>query len=80
MQETRVLSLSWKDSLEREIVTHSSILACEIPWTEEPEGLQSKASQRAWHIFATKQQQEYRKRTKNVPSFMQNAMKLGINH
>ena len=34
-------SLSWEDSLEKEMTTHSSILAWEIPWTEEPGGLQS---------------------------------------
>ena len=38
-QETRVLSLGWEDPLEKEITTHSSILAWEIPWTEEPGGL-----------------------------------------
>ena len=37
----RVQSLSWEDPLEEEIATHSSILAWEIPWTEEPGGLQS---------------------------------------
>ena len=41
MQETQVLSLGWKDPLEKEMVTYSSILAWEIPWIEEPEGLQS---------------------------------------
>ena len=41
MQETRVRSLGWKDPLEKEMATHSSILAWEIPWTEEPSGLQS---------------------------------------
>ena len=40
-QEMRVLSLRQKDPLEKERVTHSSILAWEIPWTEEPCGLQS---------------------------------------
>ena len=35
MQETQVLSLGWEDSLEKEMATHSSILAWEIPWTEE---------------------------------------------
>ena len=40
MQETRVRSLGWKDPLEKEMATHSSILAWEIPWTEEPGGLQ----------------------------------------
>ena len=40
MQETWVQSLGWEDPLEREMATHSSILAWEIPWTEEPGGLQ----------------------------------------
>ena len=40
-QETWVLSLSWEDSLEKEMASHSSILAWRIPWTEEPGGLQS---------------------------------------
>ena len=39
MQETGVLSLGWEDPLEKEMATHSSILAWEIPWTEEPGGL-----------------------------------------
>ena len=37
--------LGWKDPLEKEMATHSSILAWEIQWTEEPGGLQSKGSQ-----------------------------------
>ena len=41
MQKTQVHSLGWKDSLEKGMATHSSILAWEIPWTEEPSGLQS---------------------------------------
>ena len=41
IQEVRVRSLGQKDSLEKEMATHSSILAWEIPWTEEPRGLQS---------------------------------------
>ena len=45
MWETRVLSLSQKDLLEKEIATHSSILAWKIPWTEEPVRLQSMGSQ-----------------------------------
>ena len=44
-QETRVLSLGQEDPLEVEMATHSSILAWEIPWTEEPSGLQSMGSQ-----------------------------------
>ena len=42
-------SLGWEDPLEREMVTHSSILAWEIPWTEEPGGLQSMGSLRVGH-------------------------------
>ena len=34
-------SLGWEDPLEKEMATHSSVLAWEIPWTEEPDGLQS---------------------------------------
>ena len=45
MQETGVPSVDWKDPLEKEMATHSSILAWRIPWTEEPGGLQSMGSQ-----------------------------------
>ena len=45
MQETEVQSLVWEDLLEKEMATHSSILAWEIPRTEEPGGLQSMGSQ-----------------------------------
>ena len=48
-QETQVLSLGQEDPLEKEITTHSSNLAWEIPWTEEPSGLQSMQSQRVRH-------------------------------
>jgi len=48
MQETKVQSLGWEDPLEKEMATHSSILAWEIPWTEEPGGLQSMGSQKSW--------------------------------
>jgi len=41
MPETQVLSLGWEDPLEKEIATHSSIIVWEIPWIEEPGGLQS---------------------------------------
>ena len=41
MRETQVRSLGGEDLLEKEIATHSSILAWEIPWTKEPGGLQS---------------------------------------
>ena len=46
MQETPVRSLGQEDPLEEELATHSSILAWRIPWTEEPNGLQSLGSQR----------------------------------
>ena len=49
VRETRVQSLGWEDPLEKEIATHSSTLACKIPWTEEPGGLQSMGSQRGGH-------------------------------
>ena len=48
MQETQVQSLGREDLLEKEMATHSSILAWEIPRTEEPGGPQSMASQKSW--------------------------------
>ena len=56
-QEMQVQSLGREDSLEKEMSTHSSILAWEIPWTEEPGGLQSMGSQRVRHDLGTKLQQ-----------------------
>ena len=49
MQETRIQSLGQEDPLEKEMVTHSSILAWRIPWTEKPGRLQSMGSQRVGH-------------------------------
>ena len=49
IQETRVQSLGREDPLEKEMVTHSSILAQRIPWTEEPGRLQSTGLQRVGH-------------------------------
>ena len=46
-QEMQVHSLGWEDRLEEEMATHSSILAWEIPWTEEPGGLQSTGLQKS---------------------------------
>ena len=57
MQETTVQSLGWKDPLGKEMVTHSSILAWEIPWTEELGGLQYMVSQRVGHNLLTIQHQ-----------------------
>ena len=58
MQETGVQSLGQEDPLEREMATHSSILAWKIPWIEEPGGIQSMGSQRVGHDLMTKQQQQ----------------------
>ena len=49
MWETWVRSLGWEDPLEKEMATHSSILAWRIPWMEEPGGLQSMGLQRVGH-------------------------------
>ena len=49
MQVTWVQSLGWEDPLEKEMATHSSILAWKIPWTEEPGRLQSMESQKVGH-------------------------------
>ena len=48
MQETQVQSLGQENLLEKEIATHSSVLAWEIPWTEEPGGQQPMVSQKCW--------------------------------
>ena len=48
MQEIRAQPLGWQDPLEKEMATHSSILAWRSPWTEEPGGLQSMGSQKSW--------------------------------
>ena len=48
MQETWIRSLGQEDPLEKEMPTHSNILAWEIPWTEEPDGLQSMGLQKSW--------------------------------
>ena len=58
MQETQVQSLGQEDPLEKEMATHSSILAWRIPWTEDPDGLQSMGSQRVGHDLAAKPQSE----------------------
>ena len=52
MKEIQVQSPGWKDPLEEEMATHSSILAWRIPWTEQPGGLQSMGSQRVRHDWA----------------------------
>ena len=57
MQEMWVQLLGQEVPLEKEMTTHSSILAWEIPWTEEPGGLQSMGSKKTGHDLVTKQQQ-----------------------
>ena len=54
MQETLVLSLGWEEPLEKGMATYSSILGWRIPWTEEPDGLQSMGLQRVRFNWATK--------------------------
>ena len=67
MRETRVQSLAGEDLLEKEMATHSSILAWKIPWTEMPDRLQSMESQRAGDDWATSL-----KMTENYDQFIPN--------
>ena len=53
MQETWVRSWGQEDPLEKEMATHSRILAWKIPWTEDPDGLHPMGSQRAGHNSTT---------------------------
>ena len=53
LQETWVRSLGWEDPLEKEMANHSSVLAWEIPWTEQPGGLQFLGSQRVRYDLVT---------------------------
>ena len=64
---TQVRSLSWEDPLEKEMETHSSILAWRIPWTEQPGGLQYMGSQRVGHGWI---------RTHNAPTY--NPIAMGV--
>ena len=57
MSQMQVGSLGQEDPLEKEMAMHSNILAWEMPWTEEPGGLQSTGWQRTGHNLRTKQQQ-----------------------
>ena len=52
MHKTQVQSLGWEDPLEEEMATHSSILAWNIPWIEEPGGLQSLGSKTVGHNWS----------------------------
>ena len=55
IQETQVRSMSQEDPLEKEMATYSSILAWEIPWIEEPDGLDSMGSKKIRQHLGTKQ-------------------------
>ena len=61
MQEMWVQSLDQEDPLEKEMATHSSVLAWEISWTEEPAGLQSMGHKRIRHNLEIKQQKQWKK-------------------
>ena len=52
MQETRVQSLGQEDPLEKEMATHSSVIAWRIPGMGEPDGLPSMGSHRVWHDWS----------------------------
>ena len=53
MRETWVQSMGWENPLQKELATHSNILAWRIPWTEEHGGLQSMGLQRVRHVGPT---------------------------
>ena len=79
MQETWVWSLGQEDPLEKELATHSSMLAWEIPWTEEPGGLQSVGSQRVRNDLATKLQQSANEiYSLNIWGFADGRLQLGL--
>ena len=59
MQETQIRSLGWEDGFEKETVTHFSILAWEIPWTEVLSRLQSTGLQRVRHNLAAEHKDKY---------------------
>ena len=68
---SKVSGMSREDEREKEMATHSSVLAWEIPWTEEPGRLQSVGSQRVQHDLATELQQNHQ------PHVAQSALKCG---
>jgi len=60
MQEMQVTSQDREYPLEKEMATHSSILAWRTPWTEEPRGLQSMGSQRVGHKLAAEHEHQHK--------------------
>ena len=61
MQETQFWSLSWEDPLEKEMATHSSILAWRILWTQEPGGVQPMGSQEVSHNWVNSTHMQWSK-------------------
>ena len=80
MQETKVQSLDREDFLEKEMATHSSILAWEILWTEKPGGLQFTGLQRVRYDFEPNQQQKFKKRNLNIHSHIFKSLKEALNN
>ena len=76
MQEMWVWSLGQEDPLEKEVSTHSSILAWRIAWMEEPGGLESVGSQRVGHDWVTKHQQQHDQEEKNEEWLLRGMMFL----
>ena len=66
MQKSGIRFLGWKDPLEKELATHSSILAWRIPWTEEPGRVQSMGSQRIGHDLATEERERFKLRKNSI--------------
>ena len=66
MQETQVRSLGWEVPLEKEMATHSNILAWRIPWTEKSGGLQSMGLQRAGRDRATNRHNRHMAKTSTI--------------
>ena len=62
----QVQFLGQEEPLEKEMTTHSSILAWEIPWTEEPAGLQSLGSQRVRHDLVAEHEHELTRAVENI--------------
>ena len=73
----QVRSLGQEDPLQKGMATHSSILASEIPWTEEPGGLQSLGSQSVRHDSMTEQQQRFRPRHLQLDNVLTKARTQG---
>ena len=69
MQEMWIQYLDREDPLEKEMATYSSILAWEIPWTEESGRLRSIRSQKSWHDLETKQQQSVKEKEGRIWGF-----------